>query len=168
MTFRAPGSPGTLPPSINPAICYTALYCWAPIRNSANRQERVQKVRKVFCENICLAFLQEPTQSCKMGLGQVHPSVICFREIMWNVLSGRAKQIPQQFILTLRSMKNEGSHKLQKSIWDFSWDMAKPMKKIYRAKTSLIYYSNREQVRDGLQHCANTAEVFERNGWKNF
>lgn len=141
-------SPGTLPPLMNPAICYTGLSYWDSMRNSANRQQGVQKVRKVFYQNICLAFLQEPTQSWKIGLGQVHPSVICFREIMWNVLSGRAKQIPQQFILTLRSMKNEGSHKLQKSIWDK--DMAKPVKKIYRAKTNLIYYSNRDQARDGL------------------
>lgn len=45
--------------------------------------------------------------------------------------------------------------------------MAKPVKKrIYRAKTGLIYYSNKEQARDGLhrEHCANTAEGFGRKG----
>ena len=45
--------------------------------------------------------------------------------------------------------------------------MAKLVKKrIYRAKSVLIYYSNKEQARDGLyrEHCADTAEWFGRKG----
>lgn len=57
-------------------------------------------------------------------------------------------------------MKNEGSHKLQKSIWDK--DMAKLVKKrIYRAKTVLISHSNKEQARDG---CTESTVLTQLNG----
>lgn len=45
--------------------------------------------------------------------------------------------------------------------------MAEPVKKgIYRAKTGLMCYSNKEQVRDALyqENCTNTAEGFGRKG----